>query len=70
MNRDLFNKSNKLEKFTFIFDIIAIIAYITLFLVFFGMLQYPIDPATGEVILEELEFFFPVYEFLGNNIPH
>ncbi|MFP4479180.1 MAG: carbohydrate ABC transporter permease [Candidatus Izemoplasmatales bacterium] len=68
MNRDLFNKSNKLEKFTFIFDILAIIVYITLFLVFFGMLQYPIDPLTGEVILEELEFFFPFYQFLGNNI--
>ncbi|QWB99935.1 carbohydrate ABC transporter permease [Mycoplasmatota bacterium] len=68
MNRDLFKKSNNLEKITFIFDAFAIIAYITLFLVFFGMLIYPIDPTTNEVILEELEFFFPTYEFIGANI--
>lgn len=31
------------------------------------MLQYPVDD-NGDIILEQLEFFYPVYEFLGNNI--
>jgi len=66
MNRDLFKKSNQIEKYTFIFDILAIIAYITLFFVLFGLLQYPVDPVTGDVILQEIEFY-PLqltYEFL------
>ncbi|MFW5888880.1 MAG: carbohydrate ABC transporter permease [Bacillota bacterium] len=67
MNRQLFKKSNKIEKYTFIPDIVAIIAYITLFIIFFNMLRYPIDE-NGDIVLEQLEFFYPVYELLGNNI--
>ena len=67
MNKQLFKKSNKIEKYTFISDIVAIIAYVTLFIIFFNMLKYPVDE-NGDIILEQLEFFYPVYEFLGNNI--
>ncbi|QLY40419.1 carbohydrate ABC transporter permease [Hujiaoplasma nucleasis] len=66
MNRELFKKSNKIEKFTFIFDFISIIAYISLFLMIFGMLQLPLDPVTGEVSLEKVETVTYSYSLFGN----
>ncbi|MGE4571651.1 MAG: carbohydrate ABC transporter permease [Candidatus Izemoplasmatales bacterium] len=66
MNRELFNKSNKIEKFTFIFDFISIVAYISLFLMIFGMLQLPLDPVTGEVSLEKVETVTYSYSLFGN----
>jgi len=68
MNRDLFKKSNKLEKFTFIFDFLAIVAYITLFVIIFSMIALPTDPDTGEVSLERLENVVFTYNLFGNTL--
>jgi ABC-type glycerol-3-phosphate transport system permease component len=68
MNRELFNKSNKLEKYTFIFDFLAIAAYIILFTIFFSMIKLPLDPDTGEISLERVENVLFDYSFLGNTI--
>lgn len=67
-NKKLFEKSNKLEKITFIFDFIMIIAYIALFISLFNVLQLPpVDPLTGEVVMSEIETY-PldlVYKYLS-----
>jgi len=68
MNRELFKKSNKIEKFTFIFDFLAIVTYIVLFLMLFAKIKLPLDPNTGEVSLERVENVLFDYEFLGNTI--
>lgn len=68
MNRELFNKSNKIEKYTFIFDFLAIAAYITIFLILFSMIKLPVDPDTGEISLEQVENILFDYSILGNTI--
>ena len=59
MEKQLFLKSKKIEKITLIFDALAVIAYIALFLFLFNQLQMPMD-GVG-VILEDLETFNPIY---------
>jgi ABC-type glycerol-3-phosphate transport system permease component len=67
MDKQLFQKSKKIESITFIFDAIAIIAYIVLFLMFFNLLQLPdLDPLSGSMDLDNLEFLNPTYQFLGS----
>jgi ABC-type glycerol-3-phosphate transport system permease component len=68
MNRELFNKSNKIEKYTFIFDFLAIAAYITIFLILFSMIQLPVDPDTGEISLERVENVLFDYSIFGNTV--
>jgi len=68
MNRELFNKSNKIEKYTFIFDFLAIVAYITIFLILFSMIQLPVDPDTGEISLERVENVLFDYSIFGNTV--
>ncbi len=63
MKEKLFKRSNQIEKYTILVDILYIIAYIALFLVFFNALQYPLDEL-GEVDLDNLQFFEPTYIFL------
>ncbi len=67
MEKKLFEKSNKIERYTFISDFIAIIAYITLFIVLFNKLIYPIDGA-GEPDLDNLQFLNPTYDIFGFTI--
>ena len=64
MNKKLFDKSNKIEKITFIFDFLAIAAYLALFLIFFGMLELP-EIINGRMDLDNLQYMLPTYEFLG-----
>jgi len=64
MDKKLFLKSNKIEKISFIFDLLAIIAYIALFLILFKMLALP-EIVNGSMDLDNLQFMTPVYEFLG-----
>lgn len=66
MRETLFKKSNKIERFTLLFDFIYIAIYIALFAVAFGALTYPMD--AGEVDLDALEGYSVVYEFLGFNV--
>ncbi|MDD3713121.1 MAG: carbohydrate ABC transporter permease [Candidatus Izemoplasmatales bacterium] len=69
MDKQLFLKSKKIENITFIFDILAIIAYIALFLMLFNLLQLPdLDPISGNMDLDNLEFLTPTYELLGSNL--
>ncbi|HKL47785.1 MAG TPA: hypothetical protein VJ878_03870, partial [Candidatus Izemoplasmatales bacterium] len=68
MNRELFKKSNKIEKYTFIFDFLAIAAYITIFLILFSMIQLPLDPETGEISLESVENVLFDYSIFGNTV--
>lgn len=56
LNKKLFDKSNRLEKFTFIADVLMIVIYIVAFLLLFNLLQYPLDPA-GEVDLDNLQYW-------------
>lgn len=67
MDKKLFDKSNKIERYTFISDFIAIVAYITMFIVLFKALVYPID-GTGEPDLDNLQFLNPTYEIFGFTI--
>ncbi len=64
MNKKLFDKSNKIEKITFIFDFLAIAAYLALFLIFFGMLELP-EIINGRMDLDNLQYMLPTYEFLS-----
>ncbi|MDY0140061.1 MAG: carbohydrate ABC transporter permease [Candidatus Izemoplasmatales bacterium] len=72
-NKTLFDKSNKLEKITFIFDVLAIIAYVTLFIMLFNTLQLPpIDPLTGEIVMSDIETY-PlnlVYRFMSFDLTY
>ncbi len=65
MDKKLFKKSNNIEKITLIFDFIAVVAYIALFLILFNMLQLPEVSASGNMDLENLQFMTPTYEFLS-----
>ncbi len=64
MKNDLFKKSNKIEKFTLIFDFIAVVTYIVLFILLFDLLSYPLD-GTGTINLDDLQYFQPTYSFLS-----
>lgn len=64
MNKTLFNKSNKIEKITFIFDFIWIVTYTVLFLTFFRMLALPAI-VDGSMDLSNLQFMNPTYEFIS-----
>ncbi|XMB71607.1 carbohydrate ABC transporter permease [Mycoplasmatota bacterium WC30] len=65
MDKKLFLKSNKIEKITFIFDVIAIAAYIMLFLVLFKLLALP-EIIDGSMNLDNLQFMEPTYTFLSS----
>ena len=67
MDKKLFEKSKKIEKITFIFDILAIIAYIALFLILFQLLELP-PIENGSMNLDILQFMTPTYEFLGSTL--
>lgn len=67
MDKKLFDKSKKIEKITFIFDILAIISYIALFLMLFKLLELP-PIVNGSMNLDILQFMTPTYEFLGSNL--
>jgi ABC-type glycerol-3-phosphate transport system permease component len=67
MDKKLFEKSKKIEKITFIFDILAIIAYIALFLILFNLLELP-PVVDGRMNLDILQFMTPTYEFLGSTL--
>ena len=67
MDKKLFEKSKKIEKITFIFDILAIIAYIALFLILFQLLELP-PIVNGSMDLDILQFMTPTYEFLGSTL--
>ena len=62
MDKKLFEKSKKIEKITFIFDILAIIAYIALFLILFQLLELP-PIVNGSMDLDILQFMTPTYDF-------
>lgn len=64
MNKELFNKSNKIEKITLFFDFIAIALYITLFLLLFNLLALP-EVVNGSMDLDNLQFMNPTYELLS-----
>jgi len=67
MDKKLFEKSKKIEKITFIFDILAIIAYIALFLILFQLLELP-PIENGSMNLDILQFMTPTYDFLGSTL--
>lgn len=67
MNKQLFEKSNKIERITILFDFLAIAAYITLFLVLFNLLALP-EVIDGSMNLDNLQYMTPTYEFLGKNL--
>ena len=67
MDKHLFNKSVKIEKITLIFDILAIISYLALFLFLFNLLELP-PIVDGSMQLEKLQSMLPIYEFLGNTL--
>ncbi|MDT8336398.1 MAG: carbohydrate ABC transporter permease [Candidatus Izemoplasmatales bacterium] len=67
MDKKLFEKSKKIEKITFIFDILAIMTYIALFLILFNLLELP-PIVDGRMNLDILQFMTPTYEFLGNTL--
>ncbi|HPJ23754.1 MAG TPA: carbohydrate ABC transporter permease [Bacillota bacterium] len=69
MDKKLFLKSNKIEKFTFIFDLLAIVAYIWLFITFFKMLALP-DMIGDRMDLASLQFMTPIYDFLSITFDH
>jgi ABC-type glycerol-3-phosphate transport system permease component len=75
MKNKLFEKSNRLEKITFIFDVLSIIGYIVLFILLFQLIRFPMiqeGPNIGEVDLADLEFA-PLkwtYEFLSINLTY
>ena len=64
MDKNLFKKSNKIEKITFIFDFLAIATYMSLFLILFGMLELP-EVVSGSMNLDNLQFMTPIYHFLS-----
>lgn len=64
MDKKLFLKSNKIEKFTFIFDFVAIVIYVWMFFTLFKMLALP-EIVNGRMDLANLQFMQPVYDFLG-----
>ena len=67
MNKQLFKKSNRIEKFTFIFDFLAIATYLSLFFILFGMLELP-EVINGNMDLDNLQFMRPTYEFLNTTL--
>ncbi len=67
MDKQLFQKSKKIEKITFIFDLLAIVTYIALFLILFNLLELP-PVINGRMNLDILQFMTPTYEFLGSNL--
>jgi len=68
MNKQLFDKSNKIEKWALFVDFLFIVLYITLFFALFKILQLPIDEETGEVALGLLQYINPEYTILGNQL--
>ncbi|XFA98357.1 carbohydrate ABC transporter permease [Candidatus Izemoplasma sp. B36] len=64
MNKKLFQKSNRIERITFIFDFLAIAAYLALFFILFGMLELP-EIINGRMDLDNLQYMLPTYEFLS-----
>ncbi len=67
MNKELFKKSNKIEKITFVFDFLAIFIYVMLFLTLFKMLALP-EVVDGRMNLDNLQFMTPTYEFLNRTL--
>lgn len=67
MNKELFKKSNKIEKITFVFDFLAIFIYAMLFLTLFKMLALP-EVVDGRMNLDNLQFMTPTYEFLNRTL--
>jgi ABC-type glycerol-3-phosphate transport system permease component len=67
MEKQLFVKSRKIEKITLIFDLLAISAYLILFLVLFNLLALP-EIVNGSMDLDNLQFMTPTYEFIGRNL--
>ena len=67
MNKQLFVKSNKVEKWTLFVDFLAIVVYIALFLTLFNLLLLP-DIVNGSMDLDILQYMEPIYEFLGRNL--
>ncbi len=66
MKKELFTKSNKIEKYTLLIDFLFIALYLTLFIVFFNMLQLPYDG--GRIDLDNLQFDNPIYVLLGQTL--
>jgi len=64
MDKSLFLKSNKIEKITFIFDILALIFYLVAFFVLFNMLALP-EIVNGSMQLDTLQFMLPIYNFMN-----
>ena len=69
MDKNLFEKSKKIEKVTFIFDFLAIVIYLFLFVSLFQLLELP-EIIDGRMALETLEFMTPIYEYLGSSFTH
>lgn len=67
MNKQLFNKYKNIEKLTFVFDAIAIIIYLALFVILFQLLELP-PIVNGSMDLDILQFMEPTYEFLGSTL--
>jgi len=64
MDKSLFLKSNKIEKITFIFDILALIFYLVAFFVLFNMLALP-EIVNGSMQLETVQVMLPIYNFMN-----
>ncbi|MBI9009574.1 MAG: carbohydrate ABC transporter permease [Tenericutes bacterium] len=67
MNKQLFEKSNKLERWTLFVDFIAIVIYISLFLILFKLLELP-EVVNGSMDLDILQYMEPIYQFLGSTL--
>ena len=67
LDKQLFNKYIKLEKLTFVFDILAIIIYLALFSTLFKLLELP-PIENGSMNLDILQFMEPTYIFLGSTL--
>ena len=65
MDKQLFKKSNNIEKLTLFFDFIAIIIYLYLFFALFNMLALP-ELINGSMDLDNLQFMTPTYNVLNS----
>ncbi len=64
MEKNLFLKSNKIEKTTLFFDFLALALYIYVFFGLFSMLALP-EIVDGRMRLDTLQFMLPVYKLLN-----
>lgn len=67
MNKHLFNKSNKIEKWALLFDFIYIVLYILLFLGLYSILELPLD-TEGTVDLGALQYTNTLYNMFGREV--